>query len=319
MRTGYPGLFIPGPTNIPERVRQACAIQLEDQRAPDFPSFTLPLFADLKKVFKTDDRPGFHFPGLGHGRMGSGHHQHPVARRPCAVRGLRAVFASVGGSVSSATSSTSRLFDVEWGKGVPAEDYERSPQGRHRAQDQGGAGLPQRDRDRRDQRHRRRAPGARRCPPSGVAHCRRRVSSIASIDFRMDEWGVDLAVSGSQKGFMLPTGLAIVAVSEKALAARKTRQAAALLLRFRGHDPHQQGRLLPLHAGDHAAARPARFARHAVRGRTGKRLCAASPPGGRRAPGRQRLGPTLCAKEPKWHSDTVTAISCRKASTAMTW
>jgi len=43
------------------------------------------------------------------------------------------------------------------------------------------------------------------------------VSSIASIDFRMDEWGVDVAVSGSQKGFMLPTGLAILCVSQKAL------------------------------------------------------------------------------------------------------
>ena len=48
------------------------------------------------------------------------------------------------------------------------------------------------------------------------------VSSIACIDFRMDEWGVDLAISGSQKGFMLPTGLAIVAASPKALAATKT-------------------------------------------------------------------------------------------------
>ena len=47
------------------------------------------------------------------------------------------------------------------------------------------------------------------------------VSSIASIDFRMDEWGVDLAVSGSQKGLMLPTRLAVVGVSRKALDARK--------------------------------------------------------------------------------------------------
>ena len=43
------------------------------------------------------------------------------------------------------------------------------------------------------------------------------VSSIGSVDFRMDEWGVDLAVSGSQKGFMLPAGLAILAVSKKAI------------------------------------------------------------------------------------------------------
>ena len=47
------------------------------------------------------------------------------------------------------------------------------------------------------------------------------VSSVASIDFRMDEWGVDLCVSGSQKGFMLPTGLGIVCASEKALVCRE--------------------------------------------------------------------------------------------------
>ncbi len=48
------------------------------------------------------------------------------------------------------------------------------------------------------------------------------VSAIGSIDFRMDEWGVDIAVSGSQKGLMLPTGLGLVGVSPKALAARKS-------------------------------------------------------------------------------------------------
>ena len=90
------------------------------------------------------------------------------------------------------------------------------------------------------------------------------VSSIACIDFRMDEWGVDLAVAGSQKGFMMPTGLAIVAASQKALAAAKTAKCYALLLRLRRHDPHQQGRLFPLHAGDHAAARPARLHRPAA-------------------------------------------------------
>ena len=48
------------------------------------------------------------------------------------------------------------------------------------------------------------------------------VSSIASMDFRFDEWGVDVAVTGSQKGFMLPAGLAIVGFSQKAIAASKT-------------------------------------------------------------------------------------------------
>jgi alanine-glyoxylate transaminase/serine-glyoxylate transaminase/serine-pyruvate transaminase len=48
------------------------------------------------------------------------------------------------------------------------------------------------------------------------------VSSIASMDFRFDEWGVDVAVTGSQKGFMLPAGLAIVGFSQKAMEATKT-------------------------------------------------------------------------------------------------
>src|SRR5262249_35757768 len=60
-------LFIPGPTNMPEAVRRAIDIPLEDQRAPDFPQFTLGLFRDLRKVFKTSDGQVFLFPGSGTG------------------------------------------------------------------------------------------------------------------------------------------------------------------------------------------------------------------------------------------------------------
>ena len=49
----------------------------------------------------------------------------------------------------------------------------------------------------------------------------------------MDEWGVDVCVSGSQKGFMMPAGLAILCVSQKALAARKQASMTPLLLRLR--------------------------------------------------------------------------------------
>jgi alanine-glyoxylate transaminase/serine-glyoxylate transaminase/serine-pyruvate transaminase len=59
------------------------------------------------------------------------------------------------------------------------------------------------------------------------------VSSIGSYDFRMDEWGVDVAVTGSQKGFMLPAGLAIVGVSPKALAAMDTATLPRCFLDFR--------------------------------------------------------------------------------------
>src|SRR5262249_2286699 len=48
------------------------------------------------------------------------------------------------------------------------------------------------------------------------------ISSLASMDYRHDEWGVDVTVAGSQKGLMLPPGLSLNAISEKALAANKT-------------------------------------------------------------------------------------------------
>ncbi len=59
------------------------------------------------------------------------------------------------------------------------------------------------------------------------------VSSLASMDFRMDEWGVDLAVSGSQKGFMLATGMAIVAASQKAMDALESAQCPRCFFDFR--------------------------------------------------------------------------------------
>ena len=46
-------LFVPGPTNVPDAVRKAIDVPMEDHRAPDLPKFILPLFEDLKKIFKT--------------------------------------------------------------------------------------------------------------------------------------------------------------------------------------------------------------------------------------------------------------------------
>ena len=65
--SGFIGLAVPGPSNMPFRIRQAMDIALEDHRAPDFPKFTLPLFADLKKIFKTKSGQVFLFPGSGTG------------------------------------------------------------------------------------------------------------------------------------------------------------------------------------------------------------------------------------------------------------
>ena len=64
---GYNHLFVPGPTNVPESVRQAMNVSMEDMRSPTFPAFTLPLFEDMKKVFRNETGRVFIFPSSGTG------------------------------------------------------------------------------------------------------------------------------------------------------------------------------------------------------------------------------------------------------------
>ncbi|MEM6621979.1 MAG: aminotransferase class V-fold PLP-dependent enzyme [Pseudomonadota bacterium] len=219
---GFKGLAVPGPTNMPFQIRQAMDVALEDHRAPDFPDFTLPLLADLKKVFKTETGHVFVFPGSGTGGWESA-----IANT---LSPGDKVLASVFGQFSFLWVDMCQRFglevdaiDVEWGRGAPLAEYRAklAADKEHKikavlvCQNETATGVT-----------------------SDVAGVRAilddlghpallfmdGVSSIASIDFQMDTWGVDVAVSGSQKGFMLPTGLAIVGVSQKAMEMRPTAQ-----------------------------------------------------------------------------------------------
>jgi alanine-glyoxylate transaminase/serine-glyoxylate transaminase/serine-pyruvate transaminase len=134
------------------------------------------------------------------------------------------------------------------------------------------------------------------------------VSSIASIDFRMDEWKVDLAVTGSQKGFMLPAGLGIVCASQKALALYDQAKLNRVFFDFgdmrkanaTGYFPYTPS--IPMLYGLRESLAMLFeeglenvFARH-------HRLAE----GTRRAV--QAWGLELCARDAKWNSDTVSAI-----------
>jgi alanine-glyoxylate transaminase/serine-glyoxylate transaminase/serine-pyruvate transaminase len=134
------------------------------------------------------------------------------------------------------------------------------------------------------------------------------VSSIASIDFRMDEWKVDLAVTGSQKGLMLPAGLGILAVSEKALEA--SRSAGLPRAYFRFED------MLSANATGYFPYTPPTQLFHGLR-RSLDRLFAEGLENvfhrhHRLAEGVRRgvaaWGLKLCAEHPSFHSDTVSAI-----------
>jgi alanine-glyoxylate transaminase/serine-glyoxylate transaminase/serine-pyruvate transaminase len=134
------------------------------------------------------------------------------------------------------------------------------------------------------------------------------VSSIASIDFRMDEWGVDLAVTGSQKGLMLPAGLGIVCASQKALSKYDQAKLPRCYFDFgdmrkanaTGYFPYTPS-IPMLHGLRESIAMLLEeglenvFARH-------HRLAE----GTRRAV--KAWGLEVCARAPKWNSDTVTAI-----------
>jgi alanine-glyoxylate transaminase / serine-glyoxylate transaminase / serine-pyruvate transaminase len=304
--SGIRGLFIPGPTNVPDRVRRAMDIPMEDQRAPDLPRFTLPLFEDVKKVFKSRTGQVFLFPSSGTGGW-------EAALTNTLSPGDKVLAARFGQFSHLWIDMCIRLglevevVDVPWGEGVPVDIFaSRLKADRHHkikavliTHNETATGVTS------DVCEVRKALDEAEHPALLFADG---VSSIASIDFRMEDWRVDVAVSGSQKGFMLPAGLAILCVSQKALEAAHKAQSRRCFFDFAdmarankdGYFPYTP----PLHLlrGLRAAldllfeeGLEQVFARH-------HRLAE----GIRKAV--HAWGLKLCAAEPRWQSDTVSAI-----------
>lgn len=213
-------LYIPGPTNVPQRVRNAMAIEQEDMRATTFPDFTMPLFEDLKKIFQTKTGRVFLFPGSGTGGWEAAI-SNTLSPGDKVLMSRFGQFSNLWADMCQRHGLDVQTIDLDWGDGVPVEQY---------------AEILKKDKNKEIKGvfacHNETATGV----TSDIAGVRKAlddadhpallyvdaVSSLASIDFRMEEWGVDLCVSGSQKGFMMPTGLTIMAASEKALAARES-------------------------------------------------------------------------------------------------
>lgn len=213
-------LFVPGPTNIPERIRRAMDIPLEDHRAGDFPTFAKPLLDDLKKIFQTEKGQVFVFPSSGSGGWEAAV-TNTLSPGDTVLQARFGQFSHLWAELCRRHGMQVELVETPWGEGVPLERY---------------AAILQADTRHAIKMvlvtHNETATGV----TSDLAAVRKilddaghpallavdGVSSIGSIDFRMDEWGIDLAVSGSQKGLMLPTGLGLVCASQKALAASRS-------------------------------------------------------------------------------------------------
>ena len=303
---GNKTLAVPGPTNMPFEIRQAMDVALEDHRAPDFPEFVNPLLSDLKSVFRIESGRVFVFPGSGtagwEAAIGN-----CLSPRDMVLTSSFGQFSGLWVDMCRRFRLNVKNFDMDWGEGVPLDLYRRRLEAdkHHRIK----AVLAC---------HNETATGV----TSNIAGIRRilddlnhpallfvdGVSSIGAIDFRMEEWGVDVAVAGSQKGFMLPTGLCIVGVSDKALAACERSDHASCYLDFtdmakandQGYFPYTPAVTLMrglrtsidmlLDEGlDNVSARHARLA-------TGVRAAV------------DAWGLRNCARRPELHSDTVTAI-----------
>jgi alanine-glyoxylate transaminase/serine-glyoxylate transaminase/serine-pyruvate transaminase len=224
-------VFIPGPTNIPDRLRQAMNVQTSDHRAPDFIELLLPLLKDLKKVFKTEAGQVITFPSSGTGGW-------EAAVTNTLSPGDKVLVARYGMfshrwiDLCQRHNLEVEIIECEWGTGAPADRYgARLAADRNHeikavlvTHNETATGV------RSDIGAVRRAMDAAGHPALLYVDC---VSSLASMDFRMDEWGVDLAVSGSQKGFMLITGMAIIGVSQKAMAACEVAKCPRCFFDFR--------------------------------------------------------------------------------------
>jgi alanine-glyoxylate transaminase/serine-glyoxylate transaminase/serine-pyruvate transaminase len=213
-------LYIPGPTNVPNEVLNAMHVAMEDHRSPIFPQLLTPLLQDLKKIFQTETGQAFIFPATGTAGW-------EIALTNVLNPGDKVLIYRFGQFSHLWAEMAKRLgFDVEihnepWGCGIPLDKLEaRLKEDKNHeikaflaTHNETATGVTS------DIGGVRKALDAAGHPAFLFVDG---VSAIASIDFRMDDWGVDGAISGSQKGFMLPAGGAFVAFSQKALAALET-------------------------------------------------------------------------------------------------
>lgn len=212
-------VFIPGPTNMPEAVRQACYMPTIDHRSPTFGKILHPCLDGVRKVLKSDSAKIFIFPSTGTGGWETAL-SNTLNAGDKVLAARNGMFSHRWIDMCQRHSLDVQVIETPWGHGLPADRYEEilTADTAHEIKvvlathNETATGVKS------DIAAVRKALDAANHPAMLFVDG---VSSIASMDFRFDEWGVDVAVTGSQKGFMLPAGLAIVGFSDKAIAASK--------------------------------------------------------------------------------------------------
>ena len=212
-------LQIPGPTNVPDRVLRAMDYPTIDHRGPQFAEIGKKCLAGMKTIFKTDSHAVI-YPASGTGAWESAL-VNTLQEGDLVLMVETGHFATLWHKMASRLGLETEFLATDWRRGVDPQQVE--------------------DRLRADSEnkikavcvvHNETSTGSTsrvnevRAAMDNAGHDALllvdTISSLGSIDYRHDEWGVDVTVAGSQKGLMLPPGLSFNAVSEKALAAART-------------------------------------------------------------------------------------------------
>ncbi len=214
---GRPFLQIPGPTNVPDRVLRAMDRPVIDHRAPEFATLVKRLLPDLARVFGTDRGKPVIFPASGTGAWEASL-VNTLAPGDRVLAFDNGHFAAGFAKVAQDHKIKVDLLPTDWRRPVPArlveealrDDTEMGYRAVLLVHNETSTGV-------------RNDVAAVRAAMDAAGHDALlivdTVSGLGTMEFRFDEWRVDVAVTGSQKGLMLPPGLGILCVGPRALAA----------------------------------------------------------------------------------------------------
>lgn len=299
-------VFIPGPTNIPESIRKACDVPTLDHRSPAFARIFKPAIAGVRRVLGMDQGEVIVIPSTGTGGWEAAI-TNTLSPGDTVLTARFGMFSHRWIDLCQRHGLNVQVIEAAWGLGAPLAEIAAALRA-DTAQSIKAVLVT----------HNETATGVR----SDIAGIRAGldaadhpamlfvdgVSSIGSMPFDMAGWGVDIAVAGSQKGFMLPAGLAILGVSPKALNAMENATLPRTFFDFRdmlksyatGGYPYTPPvgliaglakaiELLEEEGLEHV------YARHHRLAEATRRAVAA-------------WGMTPCARAPELYSDTVTAV-----------
>jgi len=264
-KAGRHFLQIPGPSSVPDRILNAISRQVSDHRGPDFGKVGLQAIEGLKSIFKTESNM-FVYPASGTGAW-EATMVNVLSPGDQVLMYETGHFATLWKDMAQRLGLNARFIKGNWRGGADCDRSEAILRGDkapaikavcvvHNETPTGSVSLIASVR---------KAIDAAVHPALPMVDT---ISGLATIGYRHDEWCVDVTVSGSQKGLMLPSGMSFTVASEKALAANlaanKIAKLQKILLGLFRHDWPQQDRVVSLDAGNKFALRAERSYRHAA-------------------------------------------------------